>query len=74
MQSIFIKKCFLFLVESVCNVKWFTTGLRNSLKDVQKSQMMRDQVALFETVTEATVQRVEEFIQIHRTMTVWQLH
>jgi hypothetical protein len=28
------------MVGSVCHVKWFTTGLRGSLKDVQKSQMM----------------------------------
>jgi hypothetical protein len=41
-QSIFIKKCFLFTVGSVCRVKRFTTGSRNSLKDVRKSQMMPD--------------------------------
>jgi hypothetical protein len=29
---------------SVCRVKQFTTGSRNSLKDVQKSQMMSNQV------------------------------
>jgi hypothetical protein len=28
-QSIFIKKCFLFMMGSVCHVKWFTTGMRN---------------------------------------------
>jgi trehalose utilization protein len=44
MQRIFIKKCFLSMVGSVCSVKWFTTGSRNSLKDVRKSQMMPDQV------------------------------
>jgi hypothetical protein len=33
----------MFLVGSVCHVKWFTTGSRNSLKDVRKSQMMSDQ-------------------------------
>jgi hypothetical protein len=44
MQRIFIKKCFLFTVGSVCCVKRFTTGLRNSLKEVQNSQMMPDQV------------------------------
>jgi hypothetical protein len=31
---------------SVCRVKRFTTGLRNSLKDVRKSQMMPNHVAL----------------------------
>jgi hypothetical protein len=30
MQRIFIKKCLLFSVGSVCRVKRFTTGLRNS--------------------------------------------
>jgi hypothetical protein len=40
-QRIFIKKCFLFTVGSVCRVKRFTTGSRNSLKDVPKSQMMK---------------------------------
>jgi hypothetical protein len=34
MQRIFIKKYFLFMRGSVCHVKPFTTGLRNSLKDV----------------------------------------
>jgi hypothetical protein len=33
MQRIFIKKCFLFTVASVCRVKQFTTGSRNPLKD-----------------------------------------
>jgi hypothetical protein len=40
----FIKKCFLFMVGSVCRVKRFTTGSRNSVKDVRKSQMMPDKV------------------------------
>jgi hypothetical protein len=44
MQRIFIKKCFLFMVGSVCRVKRFTTLSRNSLKDVRMSQMMSDQV------------------------------
>jgi hypothetical protein len=43
MQRIFIKKRFLFTVGSVCRAKRFTTGSRNSLKDVPKSQMS-DQV------------------------------
>jgi hypothetical protein len=42
MQFIFIKKCFLFKVESVCGVKRFTTESRNSLIDIRKSQMMPD--------------------------------
>jgi hypothetical protein len=41
MQRIFIKKCFQFTVGSVCRVKQFTTGSRNSLKDIRKSQMMK---------------------------------
>jgi hypothetical protein len=44
MQRIVIKKCFLFMVGSVCRVKRFTVGSRNSLKDLRKSQMMPDQV------------------------------
>jgi hypothetical protein len=44
MQRIFIKKCFLFTLGSVCPVKRFTTGSRNPLKDFRKSQMMTDQV------------------------------
>jgi hypothetical protein len=27
MQWIFIKKCFLYMVGSVCPIQWFTTGL-----------------------------------------------
>jgi hypothetical protein len=42
--KIFIKKCLLFIVGSVCRVKRPTAGSRNSLKEVQKSQMMLDQV------------------------------
>jgi hypothetical protein len=44
MQRIFVKKCFLFTVGSVCRVKWFTAESRNYLMDVRKSQMMPDQV------------------------------
>jgi hypothetical protein len=43
MQRIFIKKFLLFTVGTVCRVKRFTTGSRNSLKDVRKSYMMPDQ-------------------------------
>jgi hypothetical protein len=42
MQRTFIKKCFLFTVGSVCRVKRFTTGSRNSLKDARKLPMMSD--------------------------------
>jgi hypothetical protein len=38
-HRIFIEKCFLVMVGSVYCVKQFTTGSRNSLKDVQKEQM-----------------------------------
>jgi hypothetical protein len=40
----FQKEIFLFTVGSVCRVKRFTAGSRNSLKDVRKSQMMPEQV------------------------------
>jgi hypothetical protein len=40
MQRIIINKCFLFTAGSVCRVKRFTTGSRNSFKDVRKSQMI----------------------------------
>jgi hypothetical protein len=39
MRRIFIKKYFLLRAESVCRVNMFTTGSRNYLNDVQKSQM-----------------------------------
>jgi hypothetical protein len=41
LQRIFIKKCFQFTVGNVCRM---TTGFRNSLKDVRKSQMMPDRL------------------------------
>jgi hypothetical protein len=44
MQRIFIKKCFLFTVGSVCHVKQFTTVSRNCFEDIQKSQMTPEQV------------------------------
>jgi hypothetical protein len=43
-ERVFIKKCFVFMTGSVCHVKGFTTGSRNSLKDVRKSQMTPNQV------------------------------
>jgi hypothetical protein len=45
-QRVFIKKCFLFTVGSACCVKQFTSGSRNSLKDVRKSHMTPNQVTL----------------------------
>jgi hypothetical protein len=42
-QKILIKKYFLLMVRSVCHIKRFTIGSRNSLEDVQKSQMMPDE-------------------------------
>jgi hypothetical protein len=44
MQRIFLKKYFLCTVGNVCRVKRLTTGSRNFLKDVRKTQMMPDQV------------------------------
>jgi hypothetical protein len=38
MHRIFINKCFVFTVGSVCRVKRFTAGSRNSLKDDRKSR------------------------------------
>jgi hypothetical protein len=43
LQMIFVKKLFLFTVGSVCRVKRFTTGSRDSRKDVRKTQMIADQ-------------------------------
>jgi hypothetical protein len=40
------KKYFLFMVGSVYWMKQFTTGSRNSIKDVREPQMMPDPVAL----------------------------
>jgi hypothetical protein len=73
MQRIFIKKCFLFTVGSVCHVKQFTTASRNSLKDVRKSQMMPDQVRkwlrqqsteLYATGFDAPVKRWDKCISV----------
>jgi hypothetical protein len=44
MQRTLIKKCFMFTEGSVYRVKRFTTGSRNCLSDVRKSQMMLDQM------------------------------
>jgi hypothetical protein len=39
MQSLFIRKCFLFTARSVCRVKRFTAGSRNSLEDLFYSDL-----------------------------------
>jgi hypothetical protein len=55
MQRIFVKKYFLFTVGSVCRVKRFTTGSRNSLKNVQNLRMMSGEVR---KMAEKTVKRL----------------
>jgi hypothetical protein len=55
MGRMFTKKFFLFAVGTVCSVKWFTTGSRNSVKDVRKSQVMPDRVRKW---SETTVERL----------------
>jgi hypothetical protein len=67
--KILIKKCSVFTVRSVCRVKRFTTGSRNSLKDVRKEQMMKTRPS-FEIATEATVQQVEVLIRADRRITI----
>jgi hypothetical protein len=47
LQTVFIKKCFQLTVGNVCRFRRFTTESRNSLKDVRKSQMIRDQVRMW---------------------------
>jgi hypothetical protein len=44
MQRIFRKKCLLFKAGRVYHLKQFTTGSENSLKDVQKLQMMPNEM------------------------------
>jgi hypothetical protein len=44
MQRIFIKKCFLLTVGSVCREKRFAIGLRNFPEDFRESQMTPDKV------------------------------
>jgi hypothetical protein len=61
MQRIFIKKCFLFTVGSVCRIKRFTTEPRNSQGPSKVADDARPGRPV-ETATEATVQRVEELI------------
>jgi hypothetical protein len=73
MQRIFIKKCFLFTVESVFRVKQVTTGSINSLKNVRKSEMMPDQVRkwlgqqskdFYAAGFDALVKRWDKFISV----------
>jgi hypothetical protein len=54
-QRKFIMKCLLFTLENIYRVKRFITGSSNSLKDVQKSQMMSDKVR---KSAETTVKRL----------------
>jgi hypothetical protein len=41
MQRIFIKKCFQFKVGSICRIKRFTAGSRNSVMDIRKLQIIK---------------------------------
>jgi hypothetical protein len=43
-KRIFVNKYLLFTVGSVCGVKRFIAGSKNSLKDVRKSQMLPNHV------------------------------
>jgi ribosomal protein S25 len=69
MHRIFLKKCFLFKIRSVCRVKRFTTGSRNSLKHVRKLHDTRPGRPA-EIATEAAVQRVEDWIGADRRITI----
>jgi hypothetical protein len=64
-----MKKCFLLKVGNVCCVKRFTTGTRNYLKDVRKSDDAWPGSPL-EIATEATVQQVEQLIKADRRITI----
>jgi hypothetical protein len=52
MQRISRNKCFLFMVGSVCCIKQFTIGSRNSLRDVWKLQLWNRGVDVAETTVE----------------------
>jgi hypothetical protein len=68
MQQIYINKYFLFTVGSVCCIKRFTTGSRNSqgcLKVADHAQPGHP----VKTATEATVQQVEELIHTDKRIT-----
>jgi hypothetical protein len=54
MQRIFIKKCFLFTVGSVCRVKRFTTGSRNS----QRHSKVADDARPGSEMAETAVKRL----------------
>jgi hypothetical protein len=64
MKRIFIEKCFLFTMGSVCHnwVEKFSQGRLKVTDDAQPDSPL-------ETATEATVQRVEELIQADMRIT-----
>jgi hypothetical protein len=64
-----IKICFLFKVGSVCRIKLFTTGLRNSLEDARKSHIPNE-VTLLTITTEPTLQRMEELTRADRRIMI----
>jgi hypothetical protein len=57
-------------VGSVCHVKQFTIGLKNSLMDVLKTADDAWPVNLVELATKATTQWVEELIWSDRRITI----
>jgi hypothetical protein len=50
MQRMFLKKCFLFIVGSVCHVKQLTTGLRNSEEYSKVTDYARPGAEVAETI------------------------
>jgi hypothetical protein len=69
MQRIFIKKCFVFMVGSVCFVKQFTTGSRNSQGHSKVTDDAQPGVSV-EECDRATVQQVEESTWADRRITI----
>jgi hypothetical protein len=59
-QLIFVKKRFLFSVESIFRIKRFTIAPRNCLKVVRNSQTMPDQVALLRLRQKQLCKRMED--------------
>jgi hypothetical protein len=57
------------MARSVCSVKGFTSGSRNSFMDVRKSQMVSDQVPLLR-LHQQPVQRVVGLIRADRRITI----
>jgi hypothetical protein len=70
MQRIFIKKCFLLVVGSVCHVKQFTNWVKKSSQGCSKVTNDAQPGRPVEIVTEATVKRVEELIQADRKIMI----